>query len=207
MTDPRTRAVRFAWLLLLTATALSVAGNVSTALAAVHSAEAVAVAVTVPLMLAATIHLLALMVRAGVRGWAYRGVLALVIGIATAAFLLSFEALAALATRTGHGALAPLLPVMVDAAIVACTASLVVLDREAETASDTVTVTSLNSVDAVEVFGHVAESIVASGRVQAAPDTVAEALAGLAAGRSQRSVAAATGLHRSVVGKVQKLAA
>lgn len=131
--DPRRRATRYAWTLLVTATILSVAGNVATAVDGGHGTEAVAVAVVVPLMLAATVHLLALMVRAGVAGWAYRGVMALTVVIAGSAFTLSFDALAALATRTGHGALSPLLPVMIDATIAAATAALVVLDRPVAT--------------------------------------------------------------------------
>lgn len=53
-----------------------------------------------------------------------------------------------------------------------------------------------------EAFMGLAARLVAEGRVRARVDVVAAALAGIASGASQRSVAAATGLHRTVVAKV-----
>lgn len=52
-----------------------------------------------------------------------------------------------------------------------------------------------------------AAQLVAEGRVRADPAIVAAALAGIASGRSHRSVALETGLHRTVVGRLAERAA
>lgn len=58
-----------------------------------------------------------------------------------------------------------------------------------------------------ERFMGLSQQLVAEGRVRAPVVTVAAALAGIASGASQRSVSAATGLHRTVVAKVAAAAA
>lgn len=127
----------FRWLLAL-ATATSLAGNVAHVIVAPadgHTSVAIAVAAVAPLALCATVHGIAVAVRAGVSGAAYRLVLAAVGVIAASAFALSWQALTALAVVVGYrGWTAGLLPVVVDATVAVATAMLVVLDRPARAA-------------------------------------------------------------------------
>lgn len=214
---PKQRAQRYFRCLLVAATATSLAGNIAhtvTAAATTHTGVAVAVAAVAPLALAASVHGVAVAVRAGVTGTAYRLVLAAVMLIAGSAFILSWSALSALAAVAGHaGWTSMLLPVVVDATIAVSTAMLVVLDRPAATgghpaatnghpvatpAADAMT----SGITVPPSHLETATELVQSGRVRADVTAVAAAVAGLAAGDSHRAVAAATGLHRTSVARV-----
>lgn len=228
----RRKAVRFARFMLISVTIASVMGNTTMVFRQDNwLPEQVAVAALAPLMLAATVHMLALMVQAGIDGWRYKGALAAVGIICCIAFALSFEKLAALAAAAGHsGHTTLLLPLLVDAVIGVATGVLVVLDRPAAgtvvaamaepvAVADTVAVeaaeTSLTTENApakLHVAGaadaHMerARELVAGGWPKAEPAAVATALAGLAAGESQRAAAAASGLHRTTVGRLAEVA-
>jgi hypothetical protein len=104
---PKQRAQRYFRCLLAAATATSLAGNVAHTVTSVtaHVTIAMCVAAVAPLALAASVHGVAVAVRAGVSGTAYRLVLAAVITIASAAFILSWSALSALAVVAGHAGL------------------------------------------------------------------------------------------------------
>jgi len=124
-------AVRFFWLWLITATGVSVAGNVAHAVLTAPTATvrlAAAAAVVPPAVLLGSTHSVALLVKTRRVGFIYWGVLAMTIALAGCAFVLSFDALRDLAVGLGmRPGRAWLWPVAIDVSIANSTLSLLSL--------------------------------------------------------------------------------
>lgn len=102
VTERRDKATRFFWAVLGAATASSVAGNVTHAVAHAggrHGVVAALAAVVPPAVLLAATHGLALMIRTSIAGRLYRCALGLTLGLGGCAFVLSFHSLYELAVE------------------------------------------------------------------------------------------------------------
>jgi hypothetical protein len=126
------RAVRFFWVVLILATGASVAGNVTHAVleaAAGTVLIAAAAALVPPTVLLGATHSVALLVRtrAG-SGFTYWCALSMTLALALCAFVLSFDALRALAITAGiDRRLAWLWPLVIDVSIAQATMALLAL--------------------------------------------------------------------------------
>lgn len=132
VTERRTTATRFFWVVLGTATASSIAGNVTHAITTAERGSVVvaaAAAVVPPVVLLAATHGLALMVRTGIGGGLYRAALALTAALGGCALVLSFHALYELAVDEAGipAAIAWLWPLAVDLSITQATLALLAL--------------------------------------------------------------------------------
>lgn len=123
------RAQRFFWAWLLSATLASLAGNITHAwLTAPQSTRwlAAAVAAVPPAVLLAAVHGIAVLVGAGAGGATYRAAVAATGALAAGAFVLSFVALRDLAVMAGVApGLAMVLPLVIDLAVGVATVALV----------------------------------------------------------------------------------
>jgi hypothetical protein len=126
-------ATRFFWLWLIAATAMSVTGNVTHAvLTAVPDRVALAsgAALVPPLVLLAATHSIAVLVRTRAGGLTYWCALVMTCGLASCAFVLSFDALRSLAILLGLPlSIAWLWPCAIDVAIAQATLCLLSLNR------------------------------------------------------------------------------
>jgi hypothetical protein len=124
-------AVRFFWLWLVVGTLASIAGNVTHAILNAPNgitALAAAAAVVPPIVLLGSTHSVALLVKARRSGLAYWSALAMTLALAGCAFVLSFDALTALATSLGMAAdRAWLWPCAIDLSIAQSTLALLAL--------------------------------------------------------------------------------
>lgn len=129
----RRAAARFFWMWLIVATSMSVTGNVAHAVVQA-SAETVALAagaaLVPPVVLLAATHSIALLVRTRAGGATYWCALAMTLALAVCAFVLSFDALRALAVSLGlPQSIAWLWPCAIDVAIAQATLCLLSLSR------------------------------------------------------------------------------
>jgi hypothetical protein len=126
-------AARFFWSWLIVATAMSVSGNVAHALTeAPRDAVALAAgaALVPPVVLLASTHSVALLVRTRAGGFTYWCALSMTVALALCAFVLSFDALRSLAVSLGLSpTIAWLWPCAIDVAIAQATLCLLSLNR------------------------------------------------------------------------------
>jgi Protein of unknown function (DUF2637) len=132
-------AARFFWVWLVTASSMSVAGNVTHAIMNAPRATvalAAAAAVVPPAVLLGSTHSVALLVKTRRAGASYWCALMMTIGLAGCAFVLSFDALRDLAVTLGfHPDRAWLWPVAIDVSIAQSTLALLTLaphDRDSK---------------------------------------------------------------------------
>jgi hypothetical protein len=131
-------AARFFWVWLVTASSMSVAGNVTHAIMTAPRpmvALAAAAAVVPPAVLLGSTHSVALLIKTRRAGASYWCALMMTVGLAGCAFVLSFDALRELAVSLGFPAhRAWLWPVAIDASIAQSTLALLTLapQRHAE---------------------------------------------------------------------------
>lgn len=128
----RERATRFFWAVLIAASSASVAGNVAHALLDTNAGNrwvAAIAAVIPPAVLLAATHGLALMVRTSITGTLYRYAVALLVGLAVCAFVLSFNALSELAMTQGGmpQAIAYMWPLAIDFSVAQSTLALLAI--------------------------------------------------------------------------------
>jgi hypothetical protein len=124
------RAVRFFWCLLTGATLISLIGNVTHALLPYisHIVVQVGAAAVPPFVLLAAVHGIAVAVRAGASGTAYRWAVGAVAVIGGGAFTVSFLALRDLMLVIGYSATtAWIFPAIIDTAVAVSTMMLVAL--------------------------------------------------------------------------------
>ncbi len=124
---------RLMWVILVCATATSMAGNIARAIGHTSAADArgsILAAAIPPLALLSLTHLTGMWSRITARGFVYWCFLAAVACITAAAFRLSFDALRTLAMQYGYGrADAALFPLILDGLVAVCTLGLVMLSR------------------------------------------------------------------------------
>lgn len=124
---------RLMWVMLVCATATSMAGNIARATAhhnAVDARGSILAAAIPPLALLSLTHLTGMWSRITARGFVYWCFLAAVTCITAAAFRLSFDALRTLAMQYGYGRTdAALFPLILDGLVAVCTLGLVMLSR------------------------------------------------------------------------------
>lgn len=129
----RRGAARFFWLWLITATTMSVTGNVAHAVLHADSrtvALAAGAALVPPVVLLAATHSIAVLVRTRAGGSTYWCALLMTFALALCAFVLSFDALRSLAVTLGlPTAIAWLWPCAIDVAIAQATLCLLSLSR------------------------------------------------------------------------------
>lgn len=127
------RAARFFWMWLIIATSMSVTGNVAHAVLQASAntlALAAGAALVPPVVLLAATHSIALLVRTRAGGTTYWCALAMTLGLAACAFVLSFDALRSLAVTLGLPvSIAWLWPCAIDVAIAQATLCLLSLSR------------------------------------------------------------------------------
>jgi hypothetical protein len=127
----RARAARFFWAVLASATAASVAGNVTNAVAhgGEHAAVAAVASVVPPVVLLAATHGLSLMVRTNIAGRLYRAALVLTAALGACAFVLSFHSLYRVAVELAGipSAIAWLWPLAVDLSVAQSTLALLAI--------------------------------------------------------------------------------
>jgi uncharacterized protein DUF2637 len=155
----RRTAARFFWAWLITATAMSVTGNVAHAVLHADSgivALAAGAALVPPVVLLAATHSIAVLVRIRAGGLTYWCALVMTFALAACAFVLSFDALRSLAVTLGlHESIAWLWPCAIDVAIAQATVCLLSLSRRAavavvsDAAAETVSLTGATGVDLV----------------------------------------------------------
>jgi hypothetical protein len=136
------RAVRFFWGLLIGATTVSLAGNITHAVLSYIPRIVVQIgAATVPpIALLAAVHGIALAVRAGASGRVYCWAVTAVAAIGTGAFTVSFLALRDLMRAIGYStATAWIFPAIIDTAVAVSTLMLVALGDKPARRSRTVT--------------------------------------------------------------------
>lgn len=124
------RAVRFFWILLLGATAVSLLGNITHAVLPYipHVAIQIGAAAVPPIVLLAAVHGIGVAVRAGASGPVYCGSVAAVALIGAGAFALSFLALRDLMQVIGYSpATAWVFPAIIDTLVAVATMMLVAL--------------------------------------------------------------------------------
>jgi len=124
------RAVRFFWCFLISATTVSLIGNIAHAALSYIPRIVIQIgaAAVPPIALLAAVHGIALAVRAGASGRVYRWAIAAVAVIGAGAFTLSFRALRDLLIQTGTPpAWAWVFPAIIDTAVGVCTLMLVAL--------------------------------------------------------------------------------
>ena len=124
------RAVRFFWGLLIAATMVSLIGNVAHAVLPYIPRIVIQIgaAAVPPIALLATVHGIALAVRAGASGRVYRWAVSAVAVIGVGAFAVSFLALRDLMQAIGYSyATAWIFPAIIDTAVAVSTLMLVAL--------------------------------------------------------------------------------
>jgi hypothetical protein len=124
------RAVRFFWGFLISATTVSLIGNVVHAMLPYIPSIVIQIgaAAVPPIALLAAVHGIALAVRAGASGWVYCLAVGAVAVIGLGAFTVSFLALCGLMQAIGYSSTtAWLLPVIIDTAVAVSTLMLVAL--------------------------------------------------------------------------------
>jgi Protein of unknown function (DUF2637) len=136
------RAVRFFWGLLISATTISLIGNIAHAVLP-HLPRIViqiGAAAVPPIALLAAVHGIALAVRAGASGRVYRLAVSAVAAIGTGAFAVSFLALRDLMRVIGYSsATAWIFPAIIDTAVAVSTMMLVALGDKPARRTRTVT--------------------------------------------------------------------
>jgi hypothetical protein len=136
------RAVRFFWCFLIAATTVSLVGNIAHAVLPYIPRVGIQIgaAAVPPIVLLASVHGIALAVRAGASGRVYRWALAAVAVIGAGAFMLSFRALRDLLIQTGTSpAWAWIFPAIIDTAVGVSTMMLVALGDKPARSTRTVT--------------------------------------------------------------------
>jgi hypothetical protein len=124
------RAVRFFWGFLISATTVSLIGNIAHAALSYIPCVVIQIgaAAVPPIALLAAVHGIALAVRAGASGRVYRWAIAAVTAIGVGAFALSFLALRDLMQAIGHSpATAWVFPAIIDTTVAVSTLMLVAL--------------------------------------------------------------------------------
>ncbi|AVJ50246.1 membrane protein [Mycobacterium phage Mendokysei] len=234
MTERR-NATWFFWFMLAAASAASIAGNVAHALsnpAAGDPAIAAGMAVGPPAVLIGATHGTALLLRVQAGGWAARAAILLTVGLAGAAFVLSFDALHELAvTQAGiRPAIAFLWPVTVDASIAVSTIALLALNGTRQRAAVPAAADQCRadiaptaapaeapppaaptvpvSAPAVDSSHHeTADELIGAGVTRVDRDRLAAVLRGLADGIPPSTVARRVGVRYQTVQRVASIAA
>lgn len=226
------RASRFFWSTLAAATAASVAGNITHAVLAASAgstAVAAAAAVVPPVVLLAATHGVAMLVRTRTVGATYWSALAMTVVLAVCAFVLSFDALRALAVEWAGlpPSTAWLWPLAIDLSIAQSTLALLALTRpqrvveapsvpeaprpaaearQAAAARDEADVTEA-AAEVVEAerggWDARAEELIAAGVTRADPAKVAVMLAELAGGSSPNAIARKVGVGYNTVARIR----
>jgi Protein of unknown function (DUF2637) len=213
------RATRFFWSTLIAATAASVAGNIAHAVLSApgHAVISAAAAVVPPAVLLGSTHGVALLVRTRTVGATYWCALTMTGALAVCAFVLSFDALRALAlTWAGFTpATAWLWPLAIDLSIAQSTLALLAL-----TGAPRLTGTlrngnvvphngvPLHSISAppgevqYEPLLAAADQLISAGVTRLGRDKLAQVLAGLAAGTAPSTVARNVGVGYATVARI-----
>ena len=124
------RAIRFFWCLLVSATTVSMAGNIAHAALSYIPPIVIQIgaAAVPPIALLAAVHGIALVVRAGASGRVYVWAVSAVAAIGVGAFAVSFLALRDLMLAIGYSsATASVFPAIIDTAVAVSTMMLVAL--------------------------------------------------------------------------------
>jgi Protein of unknown function (DUF2637) len=217
----RRRATRFHWATLTLATGASVAGNIAHAVLSQpgHALIAALAACVPPTVLCAAVHSVALLVRARTHGATYWSALTLTVALAGCAFVLSFDALRALAlTWAGFPpATAWLWPLAIDLSIAQSTLALLALSgapRKGRVSNATPTAGAHNGavlhngvhlhpldapVDAPDDWGAQADQLISAGVTRLDRGKVATVLSELAAGTAPSTVARRHGVGYATV--------
>jgi hypothetical protein len=218
-------AARFFWGWLVTATVMSVTGNVAHAVLGAHAAPvwpAAGAALVPPTVLLAATHSMALLVRTRTGGLTYWSALAMTLALASFAFVLSFDALRSLAVTLGLApAIAWLWPCAIDVGIAHATLCLLSVTRAPEAAawadgggsramlsagvgepeSDEESAGCVGR-DASGGWLDVAESLVRQGVTGKETQLVAAILAEAAAGTAPSTIGRRYKVHHSTVGRI-----
>jgi len=170
MVRQRRGAARFFWFWLITATAMSVTGNVAHAVLHADSKTVVlaaGAALVPPVVLLAATHSIAVLVRTRAGGLAYWCALVMTFALGACAFVLSFDALRSLAVTLGlPESIAWLWPCAIDVAIAQATLCLLSLSRRAamvsmsDTAAETLSPAeaSIEPIELTPTSGRAAKS-------------------------------------------------
>ncbi|AIT13444.1 hypothetical protein SEA_ZENTIME222_31 [Mycobacterium phage ZenTime222] len=228
----RRNAAWFFWSTLGAASTASIAGNVAHALsnpAAASPTIAAGMAVGPPAVLLGATHGTALLLRVQAAGWAARAAIVFTVGLAVAAFVLSFDALHDLAvTQAGiRPAIAFLWPLTVDASIAVSTIALLALNGRAEQrdvvpaagaeqqptldAAPAAAATPADHVDssapAADSWHHsAADELIGAGVTRVDRDKLAAVLRGLADGIAPSTIARRVGVRYQTVQRVAAIA-
>jgi hypothetical protein len=153
------RAVRFFWGFLISATTVSLIGNVVHAMLPYIPSIVIQIgaAAVPPIALLAAVHGIALAVRAGASGWVYCLAVGAVAVIGLGAFTVSFLALCGLMQAIGYSSTtAWLLPVIIDTAVAVSTLMLVALGDKPARRTRTVTTPAGTPIPTSRSLGQVA---------------------------------------------------
>jgi hypothetical protein len=213
-------AARFFWLWLVTASSMSVAGNVTHAIMTAPRAMvalAAAAAVVPPAVLLGSTHSVALLIKTRRAGASYWCALMMTIALASCAFVLSFDALRELAVSLGfpqHRAW--LWPVAIDVSIAQSTLALLTLAPHRRSGPHNAGAGSVAAqcVDAVRPARRVsataaaaqwktaAVQLVREGVTSKDPELVAAILAEHAAGTPPCTIGRRQNVHHSTVNRI-----
>lgn len=233
-TSDTRRASRFFWSTLAAATAASVAGNITHAVLAASAgstAVAAAAAVVPPVVLLAATHGVAMLVRTRTVGATYWSALTMTVVLAICAFVLSFDALRALAVEWAGlpPSTAWLWPLAIDLSIAQSTLALLALTRpQPPAAAPPVAEAARPAVEAheadatrheasaaeaeviaevveagVEGWAEEAEALIAAGATRLDRDRLAVVLAELAEGSSPNAIARKIGVGYNTVARIR----
>jgi hypothetical protein len=182
------KATRFFWTMLIAATIVSLAGNVVHAVLPYVSTVIVQIAAATvpPAVLLATVHGIALAVRAGASGIVFRCAVSAVAIIGIGAFAVSFLALRDLMIAIGYSAsMAWMFPAIIDTAVAVSTLMLVALGDKPVRHSRSAAAQIRGADAAVQSAKSQVKSVSPARRsaqaLRAAPDDIAVADADLAA--------------------------
>ena len=201
-------AARFFWLWLFTATAMSVAGNVTHAIITAPRgavALAAAAAVVPPAVLLGSTHSVAVLVKTRRVGASYWCALLMTVALAGCAFVLSFDALRELAVSLGFRPdTAWLWPVAIDVSIAQSTLALLTLTPRGR-APGTVPApgpVSLARRSPAAQWKPTADQLVREGVTSKDPDVVAAILAEHAAGTPPSTIGRRQNVHHTTVNRI-----
>jgi Protein of unknown function (DUF2637) len=209
------RAVRFFWTTLIAASGASVAGNIAHAVLAHpgHAPIAATAAVVPPAVLLAATHGVALLVRTRTGGAIYWCALVMTVALAGCAFVLSFDALRALAlTWAGFSpATAWMWPLAIDLSIAQSTLALLALSgappraghaHNGASADNGVPLHDLDALVHPPDWTAAADELIGAGVTRIHRDKAATVLAELAHGTAPSTVARKHGVGYTTVTRI-----
>jgi len=214
--DADRRAVRFFWCTLFAAAGASVPGNIAHAVLAEpgHAPIAAAASVVPPAVLLTSTHGVALLVRTRTAGATYWLALAMTAMLMACAFVLSFDALPALAlTWAGFSpATAWLWPLAIDLSIAQSTLGLLALSGAPRRASSAhngaalrhngIPLHSLSALVDAQDWTATADELIGAGVTRINRNKAALALSELAAGTAPSTVARKVGVGYSTAARI-----